>query len=200
MAQRFGRPVDIHLHEPGELGAFATELTIERTKALGMQGRVTISHAFCLGMPDAATTDALIAGVREAGISIMTTGSASRPVPSVKRLHEAGVTVCSGNDGIRDTWGPYGNGDMLERAMLVGLRNNLRRDDELELALNICTYGGAKVMALENYGLEPGCHADFVLVEAEAIAEAVAARPPRKLVVKRGRIVARDGRALTEAP
>ena len=200
MAQRFARSVDIHLHEPGELGAFAIELIIERTKALGMQGRVTLSHAFCLGMPDSVATDALIGELCEAGIHIMTTGSASRPVPSVKRLREAGVTVCSGNDGIRDTWGPYGNGDMLERAMLVGLRNNLRRDDELELALDICTYGGAKVMALENYGLEPGCCADFVLVEAEAIAEAVAARPPRKLVVKRGRIVARDGRALTEAP
>jgi cytosine/adenosine deaminase-related metal-dependent hydrolase len=200
MAQRFARPVDIHLHEPGELGAFATELTIERTKVLGMQGKVTLSHAFCLGMPEPAATDALIAGLREAGIHIMTTGSASRPVPQVKRLREAGVMVCSGNDGIRDTWGPYGNGDMLERAMLVGLRNNLRRDDELELALDICTYSGAKVMALESYGLEPGCYADFVLVEAEAIAEAVAARPPRKLVVKRGRIVARDGRALIDAP
>src|SRR5262249_48732906 len=75
-------------------------------------------------------------------VSPRTTGPASRPVPQVKRLREAGVMVCSGNDGIRDTWGLYGNGDMLERAMLVGLRNNLRRDDELELALDICTYGG----------------------------------------------------------
>ena len=55
-------------------------------------------------------------------------------------------------------------------------------------------------MELPGYGLEEGCVADLVLVEAEAVAHAVAARPPRKLVVKRGRVVARDGRSLVEAP
>jgi len=200
LADSFGRPIDIHLHEAGELGAFAVELTIERTKALGLQGRVTLSHAFCLGMPDVAAVDGLIEGLREAGIHIMTTGPASVDAPPVKRLAAAGVTLCAGNDGIRDTWGPYGTGDMLERAMFVGMRNNLRRDDELQLALDICTHGGAAVMALDGYGIEAGCRADFVLVEAETVAEAVAGHPPRRLVVKGGRIVARDGRALVEAP
>ncbi|MDF2969939.1 MAG: cytosine deaminase, partial [Microvirga sp.] len=52
LAEKYGVPVDIHLHEPAELGAFSMELIIERTKALGLQGKVTISHAFCLGMTD----------------------------------------------------------------------------------------------------------------------------------------------------
>ena len=43
------------------------------------------------------------------------------------------------------------------------------------------------------YGLAPGAPADFVVVEAESLAEAVAARPRRKLVIKAGRIVAKDG-------
>jgi cytosine/creatinine deaminase len=36
LADRYGVPVDIHLHEPAELGAFSMELIVERTKALGM--------------------------------------------------------------------------------------------------------------------------------------------------------------------
>ena len=119
------------------------ELIIERTIALGMQGRVMISHAFCLGMPDATVVDPLIDALAEARIAIMTTASASRTVPPLKRLVQAGVVVCAGSDGIRDTWGPYGNGDMLERAMFVGQRYNLRRDDELALALDVVTTGGA---------------------------------------------------------
>ena len=71
----------------------------------------------------------------------MTTASASRPVPPLKRLVQAGVVVCAGSDGIHDTWGPYGNADMLERAMFVGQRYNLRRDDELALALDVVTDG-----------------------------------------------------------
>jgi cytosine deaminase len=86
LAEKFGRGVDIHLHEPGEMGAFSMELIIERTLALGMQGKVMVSHAFCLGMPDATVVDPLIAALAEARIAIMTTASASRTVPPLTRL------------------------------------------------------------------------------------------------------------------
>jgi cytosine deaminase len=84
--------------------------------------------------------------------------------------------------------------------MLIGLRNNFRRDDEVELGLAVCTTGGAATMRTAGYGLAEGCNADLVLVEAETLAEAVVNRPERKLVLKRGRAVARNGEALVEAP
>jgi cytosine/adenosine deaminase-related metal-dependent hydrolase len=200
LAEKHGKPIDIHLHEPDELGAFSMEMILDRSRAHGMQGKVTISHAFCLGMADRARAHGLVERLAEERIAIATVATPSRPVPAGAELREAGVTLCAGSDGIRDTWGPYGNADMLERAMLLGLRNNFRTDPDVEHALWCCSYGGAKVMGLPDYGLEEGCAADLVLVEAEAVAHAVAARPPRKLVLKRGRIVARDGRALVEAP
>jgi cytosine/creatinine deaminase len=200
LAQKHGTGVDIHLHEPGELGGFSMELIIERTRALGMQGHVVISHAFCLGMADAAYVARLVDDLAAARIAVMSHGAPYRPVPSVRQLYDAGVTMCCGSDGIRDTWGPYGNADMLERAMIVGLRNNLRRDDEVELAFDMITQGGAKAMELEGYGLEPGAWADLVLLDSETPTDAIVSRPPRKLVFKRGRIVARDGKALATAP
>jgi cytosine/creatinine deaminase len=198
LAERFGRPVDIHLHEPAELGAFSMEMIIERTRALGMQGLVTVSHAFCLGMADQDYVARLIDDLAENQIYVMTTAPAARPAPPVKRLRDAGVVVCAGTDGMRDTWGPYGNADMLERAMLIGLRNNFRRDDEVEIGLDVCTYGGARVMALDGYGIAPGDRADFVLVEGESLAEAVVNRAPRQIVVKSGRVVVRNGQTLFE--
>ncbi|MBM3572384.1 MAG: amidohydrolase family protein [Alphaproteobacteria bacterium] len=200
LAQKHGRPVDIHLHEPGEMGAFSMELIIERTQALGMAGKVTVSHAFCLGTPDRDLVDPLIDALAKWRIAIMTTGPASRSAPPVKRLVERGVVLCAGSDGIRDTWSPYGSADMLERAMFIGLRNNLRRDDDVELALDICCRGGATVMGLRNYGLAVGCDADLALVDAESLTEAAVAHPPRRLVVKRGRVVARGGKPLVAAP
>ncbi|QRM31592.1 amidohydrolase family protein [Microvirga sp. VF16] len=200
LAERYGVPVDIHLHEPAELGAFSMELIIERTKALGLQGKVTVSHAFCLGMTDQEYVTALIDALAEARIHILTTAPASRPAPAVKRLTEAGIVVAAGSDGVRDTWGPYNNPDMLERALLVGLRNNLRRDDEVALALDTCTFGGARMMAIDDYGLQPGCWADLVLLDGETLAEAVVSRRPRKMVLKRGKVTARDGVAQVEAP
>ncbi|MDH3667021.1 MAG: amidohydrolase family protein [Paracoccaceae bacterium] len=200
LAEKHGKPIDVHLHEPDELGAFSMEMILERTKAHGMQGNVTISHAFCLGMADRARAHGLVERLAEERIAIATVATASRPVPAAAELREAGVTLCAGSDGIRDTWGPYGNADMLERAMLLGLRNNFRTDPDVEHALWCCSYGGAKVMGLPDYGLDEGCAADLVLVEAEAVAHAVTAHPPRRLVIKRGRVVGRDGRALVEVP
>jgi len=200
LAERHGRPLDIHLHETGELGAFSMDLILERTRVLGMQGRVAISHAFCLGSTEPALAERLIAGLADLRIHILTSGLPSRPTPPVARLRQAGIAVGGGNDGFRDTWGPYGNADMLERAMMIGLRNNFRRDDEVEMALDVCTHGGARVLGLEDYGLRPGCRADFCLSEGRTLAEAVVLHAPRALVVKGGRVVARAGRALTEAP
>jgi cytosine deaminase len=200
LCQRYGKPLDIHLHEAGEMGAFSLDLIIERTRALGMQGKVAISHAFCLGTPDPALVDPLIEAIAELDIAIVTTAPASRPVPAVKRMLAAGIRIAAGSDGIRDTWNPYGNGDMLERAVLVGLRNNLRRDDEVRLALDTCTVEGAKLMEVADYGLAEGCAADLLILPGETLAEAVVNRSPNRRVLKRGRIVARDGVPLRPAP
>ncbi len=193
LAEKHGKPVDIHLHEPGTMGAFSLDLILERTRALGMEGRVVVSHAFCLGDIPERDRDALLARMAALGVAIATTAPASRPVPLVAPCRAAGVTIFGGNDGIRDTWTPYGSPDMLERAMLIGLRNNFRRDDEVSVAFDCVSAAGAKGCGFEGYGLEPGARADLVLVDARSLAEAVVARPPRRLVVSGGRIVARDG-------
>ena len=200
LCERFGRPLDIHLHEPGEMGAFSLDLICERTRALGMRGKVTVSHAFCLGTPDPALVEPLFSQLAELDIAIMTTAPASRPTPPVKKLLESGIRVCAGSDGIRDTWGPYGNGDMLERAMFIGLRNNFRRDDDLLLALEVCTTEGAKVMGIDGYGLAEGGIADLVIVPGETVAEAIVSRSHKRRVIKRGRIVARDAVPIRNAP
>lgn len=193
LAERFRRPIDIHLHEPDHLGAFSLREVCRRTRAHGMQGRVMLSHAFSLGADDPDLVARQIEALASAGVAIMTTGPAGWPAPAVADLHAAGVTVCSGNDGMRDAWQPFGDADMLTRANAVAQRNEFRRDDELELALATATSLAARAIGLADYGLKVGAVADFLLVEAETVAEAVAAPPSRKLVVKAGRIVARDG-------
>jgi cytosine deaminase len=193
IATRYAKPIDIHLHEPGEMGAFSLDLILERTAALGMQGRVVISHCFCLGSIPDRDRDLLLARMAKLDVSIATTAPASSPVPPLAVCRAAGVTVFGGNDGIRDTWTPYARPDMLDRAMHIGLRNALRRDDELGWALDCVTDQAARGCGFANYGLATGDRADLVLVMAETVAEAVVAAPPRRLVVAGGRIVARGG-------
>ncbi|MCG2595053.1 amidohydrolase family protein [Ramlibacter sp. XY19] len=189
LALRHGKPLDIHLHEAGEEGARTLDAILDRTQALGMQGKVAISHCFCLGDVVAARRAALLVRMARLQVAVISTGTASRPVPPLKECVAAGVAVAAGNDGIRDAWTPYGRPDMLERAMLVGLRNNLRRDDEIALAFDAVTHAGARVCGFADYGLKAGCRADLVLVQAANVAEAVVARPARQLVIAAGQVV-----------
>jgi cytosine deaminase len=197
LATRRAKPIDIHLHEPGEMGAFSLDLILERTAALGLQGQVVISHGFCLGMIPARDRDALLERMARLDVRIATTAPASTPVPPFAVCRAAGVTVFGGNDGIRDTWTPYAKPDMLDRAMHIGLRNALRRDDELDCALDCVTAAAARGCGFTGYGLTPGCRADLVLVQAETVAEAIVSAPLRRLVIAGGRIVARDGVLMT---
>ena len=83
--------------------------------------------------------------------------------------------------------------------MFVGLRNNFRRDDELQLALDVCTTEGAKVMGIADYGLAKGGIADLVILPGETVAEVIVSRSHKRRVVKHGRIVARDGVSMRSA-
>lgn len=194
LAERYGAAIDIHLHDGGTLGAWQLELIAERTAATGLHGRVVVSHAYALGQVDPAHQERLAAQLAQAGVAVTTAAVYDFPVPPVRKLVAAGVTVAVGNDCIRDLWGPYGSGDMLERAMHVAYRSVFRRDEDIELALRAATEGSARAVGLSRHGLSAGSPADLVVVRASGAAEAVVTHPVRELVVSGGRVVARAGR------
>ncbi|MFT4268489.1 MAG: amidohydrolase family protein, partial [Xenophilus sp.] len=79
LADKHGKPLDIHLHESGAMGAFSLGLILDRTEALGLQGRVAVSHAFCLGELPAAECDALLARLAALGVVLVTSAPPARP-------------------------------------------------------------------------------------------------------------------------
>jgi len=194
VANRHGVDVDIHLHDMGTLGAFEIEQIAARTRALGMEGRVAVSHAYGLGdiSPDYLKKIADV--LARSGVAIMTNAPGARPFPPILALRNAGVTVFSGNDNIRDSWWPYGDGDMLRRATTLGYRSGFNIDEQLRAAFDVVTASGAKALRLEGYGLRIGAKADFVALNAEHVPEAVVAVPQGRSVYKDGRLVAANGR------
>lgn len=200
LADKHGCGIDIHLHEPGEMGAFSLELILERTAALGMKGKVAVSHAFCLGMADWNRVEGLLADLAEQDVAILTTGAPSREVPAVKRVRGAGLRMGAGCDGVQDTWNPWNRPDMLDRARIVAQKNNFRADADLALVLDLVTTGGAAVMGVTNHRLEVGCQGDLALIPGRTLAEAVALGGPVQMTVKGGRVTGRAGKPVMEAP
>ncbi len=198
VAEKHGVDIDIHLHEHGTLGLFTIEQICARTRALSMGGHVAISHAYGLGDLSAETAKRAAALIAESGVSIMTNAPGAHAFPPVALLRSAGVTVFSGSDNIRDSWWPYGDGDMLGRAMMIGYRSGFYTDDELKAAFDVVTESGAKALRLDSYGLSVGAKADFVTLQAEHVPEAVVSVPKRRSVFKAGKLVARDGVVLRD--
>jgi cytosine/adenosine deaminase-related metal-dependent hydrolase len=193
LAAKHGVGLDIHLHDPAELGCRELRDIAERTHAAGLDGKVAVSHAYALGAVSDEVFGATAQALARADIAIMTNGPGTGSRPPVKRLLAEGVTVFAGSDNIRDAWSPYGNGDMLDRARHIGYLNGLETDADLALAFGLATSRPALVMGLAGHGVTEGARADLIVVHAENVAEAVAGAPPRLFVIKGGRIVAREG-------
>ena len=105
----------------------------------------------------------------------------------MRRARALGVTLFAGNDNIRDMWQPYGAPDMLERAAFMGLKHELRQDAEVAWALETVTTAAAQGCGFADYGLHIGARADIILLDAETVAEGVAARPKPLRVISHGR-------------
>ncbi len=202
IAEKHGAPIDIHLHEPDQLAKFSAELIIERTRATGMQGRVTISHGYGLGRLPEAQLRPLLDEMRELDIS-MATIAPPTALPTLT-LAEYGIRLGLGQDGQRDYWSPYGNTDMLDRTWQLAFTNGFRRDEDIEHCVAIATVGGRSVMGLapglngaaDRPGLAEGDPADLVLVSGDTVTAAVMDRSPDRTVLYRGVVVA-DGLELT---
>src|SRR5947207_1931071 len=148
IAARHGVGLDIHLHEPGEMGLFNVQEICTRTNELGLGGKVTISHGFCLGGITERKAAEAAETMAEAGVALVTHGAGGLTMPPIEMLRAAGVLVFAGNDDIRDTWSPYGTGDLLERAAMIGWKGDFRRDPKVELAFDLVSAAGAQALGI----------------------------------------------------
>lgn len=188
IADRHGCRVDLHLHDRGTLGRHTVGLVIERTRALGMAGRVTVSHAFCLCDGD-PSIPALVEQLGELRIGLATVAPGNvEPLP-LDLLLQHDVPCCLGQDGVRDLWSPWGDADMLARAGLMAWRAGYRRDDDIARCVDVASTRGARALGRDDHVLAPGGVGDIVLVDAATVAEVAVVHPPRRAVIRSGRIV-----------
>jgi cytosine deaminase len=82
---------------------------------------------------------------------------------------------------------------MLERASVIGWREDLRHDPLLLELFSMVSSEGAAALGIADYGIASGNLAHFFTIAAENIQDAIGAHPPRKRVFHAGRLVAADG-------
>ncbi|KRB38949.1 amidohydrolase family protein [Microbacterium sp. Root180] len=187
-----GAGIDIHLHDPSELGAFQFDLIIDRTQALGLGGRVNIAHGFALAQVEASRRRDLLRAMSELDVTMTTVGPLRLPQLPLHELDAAGVRFGFGTDGIRDLWSPYGTGDLLGIAWQYARSSSLVRDEDLRRVVELATTDGGPFAGGARNTLAPGDRADLILLDAENPMDALVRTPPRDLVLGGGRILHRS--------
>lgn len=176
---------------------YIAQKTIER----GYEGRVTVGHACTLGvaLPDVAAE--AIALIKEADLNIISqpdlyrlgredTHNVRRGLTRVKELLAAGVNVTYASNNVRDALRPMGNFDLLEEGLILAYGAHMDTVEELNTIVRMSTYNAAQALCLPNYGLEPGCKADFVVLDATSPSAAIVGQVQKRYVFKNGRVVA----------
>lgn len=190
LAKEYEKKVDIHLHDLGTLGLFEINRIIDLTIDYQMEGKVHISHAFGLGDIPESQLAKVAKRLHDADIGINTTVPLTSYAPNIPFLQAQGVSVHVINDCINDHWRPFGTGDMLERASRAAEKFGQSDERSLARCLSLITKG-ITPLSYEGTLLWPkiGDKANFVLVNAESSAHAVARVPRERTVFFQGKMV-----------
>jgi cytosine deaminase len=204
LAARFGRRADLHCDETDDDHSRFLEVLAAETIRLGLQGRVTASHANALHSYNNAYADRLIRLVRAARLNVVTNPLDSsvlqgrfdsypirRGYTRVKELLRAGVNVAIGHDSIMDPWYPLGVGDPVQACFVMVHYGQMSGHEELTGLLDFVTTRAAHCLGVDDYGLAEGRRADLVVFDAPTPIDAIRTLAPRRAVIARGKLVAR---------
>jgi cytosine deaminase len=199
LAAERGKLVDMHCDETDDPMSRHIETLAFEAQRLGLQGRVNGSHCTSMHSMDNYYVSKLLPLMAESGVSVIAnplinitlqgrhdTYPKRRGMTRVPELMAAGVNVAFGHDCVMDPWYGMGSADMLEVAHMGLHVAQMTSQEGIRACYDAVTVNAAKVMHLQGYGLDVGCDASFVLLQARDVVEAIRLRANRLRVWRSG--------------
>jgi cytosine deaminase len=203
LAAERGLMVDMHCDESDDPLSRHIETLAFEAQRLGLQGRIVGSHLTSMHSMDNYYVSKLLPLMKEAGVGVIAnplinitlqgrhdTYPKRRGMTRVPEQLAHGLNVAFGHDCAMDPWYSLGSGDMLEVASMGLHVAQMTSQSAMRQCFDAVTANPAKLMHLKGYGIEKGCHADFVLLQARDPVEALRLRATRLKVFKRGKVIA----------
>lgn len=201
IAKKYNKPIDFHQDFKDDANGITIEYVCEKTIQEGFVGRVSVGHLTSLAALPKEKLNPIIELISKAGVSVMSLPATDlhlggrndeynvrRGVTPVRALRDGGVNVCLATNNIRNAFTPYGNGDLMQIAMLSIPVSHLGGADDLPTVLPMITTNPAKALELKNYGIKVGNNADMVLLDTKVVSNAIIDIPDRLYVIKNGKI------------
>jgi cytosine/creatinine deaminase len=195
--------VDMHCDETDDPLSRHIETLAGETLRLGLHGRVAGSHLTSMHSMDNYYVSKLIPLIVEADVAAIAnplinitlqgrhdTYPKRRGLTRVAELKAAGARVAFGHDCVMDPWYSLGSADMLEVAHMAIHIAQMTGLDAMRACFSAITTTPAAILHLDGYGLEPGCFADLVVLDAADPIDAIRTKAGRLFVLRRGKVIA----------
>jgi len=205
IAAERGLRVDMHCDESDDPLSRHIETLTAETVRHGLQGRVTGSHLTSMHSMDNYYVSKLLPLMAEAEMNVVSnplinitlqgrhdTYPKRRGMTRVPEMMDAGVKVAFGHDCVMDPWYSLGSADMLEVASMGLHVAQLTGVEQMKSCFRAVTEIPAAILGLEGYGLEKGCNADLVILQAADPVEALRLKANRLFVIRRGKVIAQS--------
>jgi len=207
IAAERGLMIDLHCDETDDPMSRHIETLAAEVIRHGLPGRATGSHLTSMHSMDNYYVSKLLPLMAEAQVNALPnpliniviqgrhdTFPKRRGLTRVKELRAAGVTVGWGQDCVLDPWYPLGTADMLDVAFMGLHVAQMTHPDEMRACFDMVTVENARIMGFADYGLDVGCMASLVVLDAAHPVEALRLRADRLAVISKGRLVAQAPR------
>lgn len=190
LAVKYDKLIDVHCDETDDVMSRFVELLNALAMIEGIGARTAASHTCSFGSADNAYAFRMMGLFQKSGLNFIAlptenaylqgrqdTYPKRRGMTRVKEFWEGGINVCFGQDSINDPWYPVGNGNLmniLDNGIHMAHTMSMT---QLDTCLDLITYNGAKTLNVEDqYGLDAGKPANFLVLDATSPFEAVRQR------------------------
>lgn len=190
LAVKYNKLIDVHCDETDDVMSRFVELLNALVMVEGIGTRTAASHTCSFGSADNAYAFRMMRLFQQSGLNFIALPTENaylqgrqdsypkrRGLTRVKELWEGGINVCFGQDSINDPWYPVGNGNLmniLDNGIHLAQTMSF---EELDKCLDLITYNGARTLNVEDqYGIEEGKPANFLVLDARSPFEAVRQR------------------------
>lgn len=205
LAEKYHALIDMHIDQSKDMFDRALEYTAWLTMEKGWQGRVTGGHCTAITYQNEAHAIKVMKMLKKADVNVCANTQTlaimgidqeprTRGVTRIREMVDMGINVVTAQDTICDGFHLYGTGDPLDYGLVGCYCAQYNTPETAKIMWDMMTTRSYRVFDPENtdkYGIKVGNDADFNIIDAPNLHDAIRTRASRPYIFRHGKVIAK---------
>lgn len=192
-------PVSMLLDDAGDAGLRTLEMMATEALRRGWVGRSLAHHCRAMQLYPDPYFERLVSLLAAADVAVVSDPQTGPLHARVRDLAAAGINVSLGQDDISDAYYTFGRNNMLEVGFLGAHLLWMMSEPDMEFIYDAITVNPAAAIGLADHKLDVGQAANLVVLQNDAVAEALRFHAAPMAVVSHGVLVDQEAMRLAAA-